>query len=83
MSLLMQPRVLIIGVLRVFFLVTFVSLIFSEAAIAQLGERQTEDLKVPGSIPGLGMLEASPAHGAMAADPCCGNVDVIQTVRRP
>ena len=26
-----------------------------EAAIAQLGERQTEDLKVPGSIPGLGM----------------------------
>ena len=28
----------------------------SEAAIAQLGERQTEDLKVPGSIPGLGIL---------------------------
>ena len=26
----------------------------SEAAIAQLGERQTEDLKVPGSIPRLG-----------------------------
>ena len=26
------------------------------AAIAQLGERQTEDLKVPGSIPGLGMV---------------------------
>ena len=25
-------------------------------AIAQLGERQTEDLKVPGSIPGLGIL---------------------------
>ena len=25
-----------------------------QAAIAQLGERQTEDLKVPGSIPGLG-----------------------------
>ena len=24
------------------------------AAIAQLGERQTEDLQVPGSIPGLG-----------------------------
>ena len=24
------------------------------AAITQLGERQTEDLKVPGSIPGLG-----------------------------
>ena len=24
------------------------------AAIAQLGERQTEDLEVPGSIPGLG-----------------------------
>ena len=27
----------------------------AEAAIAQLGERQTEDLKVPGSIPGLGI----------------------------
>ncbi len=26
-----------------------------EAAIAQLGECQTEDLKVPGSIPGLGI----------------------------
>ena len=26
----------------------------ADAAIAQLGERQTEDLKVPGSIPGLG-----------------------------
>jgi hypothetical protein len=30
-----------------------------EAAIAQLGERQTEDLKVPGSIPGLGICPAS------------------------
>ena len=28
----------------------------SQAAIAQLGERQTEDLEVPGSIPGLGIL---------------------------
>ena len=27
-----------------------------QAAIAQLGERQTEDLKVPGSILGLGMV---------------------------
>ncbi len=27
------------------------------AAIAQLGERQTENLKVPGSIPGLGRKE--------------------------
>ena len=26
------------------------------AAVAQLGERQTEDLKVPGSIPGGGIL---------------------------
>ena len=26
------------------------------AAIAQLGERQTEDLEVPGSIPGLGKI---------------------------
>ena len=29
------------------------------AAIAQLGERQTEDLKVPGSIPGLGTFRKS------------------------
>ena len=27
--------------------------------IAQLGERQTEDLKVPGSIPGHGMMKYS------------------------
>ena len=26
------------------------------AMIAQLGERQTEDLKVPGSIPGVGIF---------------------------
>ena len=32
--------------------------IVSVAAIAQLGERQTEDLKVPGSIPGLGIVLA-------------------------
>ena len=32
---------------------------FAQAAIAQLGERQTEDLKVPGSIPGLGMTNVS------------------------
>ena len=31
----------------------------ARAAIAQLGERQTEDLKVPGSIPGLGILLAN------------------------
>ena len=34
----------------------------TEAAIAQLGERQTEDLKVPGSIPGLGILFFSASH---------------------
>ena len=28
--------------------------VLAAAAIAQLGKRQTEDLKVPGSIPGLG-----------------------------
>ena len=32
---------------------------FALAAIAQLGERQTEDLEVPGSIPGLGILSKS------------------------
>ena len=33
------------------------SKIWPKAAIAQLGERQTEDLKVPGSIPGLGISD--------------------------
>ena len=31
-------------------------LFYSSAALAQLGERQTEDLKVPGSIPGGGIF---------------------------
>ena len=30
-----------------------------QAATAQLGERQTEDLKVPGLIPGLGIFRSS------------------------
>ena len=30
------------------------------ACIAQLGERQTEDLKVPGSIPGVGTFFRTP-----------------------
>ena len=34
---------------------TTVRLFVLLAAIAQLGERQTEDLKVPGLIPGLGI----------------------------
>ena len=29
--------------------------IYTIASLAQLGERQTEDLKVPGSIPGGGI----------------------------
>ena len=32
------------------------SFVQAAVAIAQLGERQTEDLQVPGSIPGLGIL---------------------------
>ena len=36
------------------------------AALAQLGERQTEDLKVPGSIPGGGI--ASMAEWSKALD---------------
>ena len=34
----------------------------TRAAIAQLGERQIEDLKVPGSIPGLGIFESCPVR---------------------
>ena len=30
--------------------------VLQEAEIAQLGERQTEDLPVPGSIPGFGIF---------------------------
>ena len=44
---------------------TFAILNFPEAAIAQLGERQTEDLKVPGSIPGLGTGETARAGARM------------------
>ena len=36
--------------------VSTASAVLHRAAIAQLGEHQTEDLKVPGSIPGLGMV---------------------------
>ena len=39
------------------------------AAIAQLGERQTEDLKVPGSIPGLGIFR----HHHMQMSSRCGS----------
>ena len=38
--------------------VTPMTIWIADAAIAQLGERQTEDLKVPGSIPGLGILSS-------------------------
>ena len=39
---------------------------FTLADIAQLGERQTEDLKVPGSIPGVGiaLVAQSVEHGS-------------------
>ena len=46
------------------------------AAIAQLGERQTEDLKVPGSIPGLGIpcqgwgLSATVCSERQTSAPC-------------
>ena len=41
----------------------------ARAAIAQLGERQTEDLKVPGSIPGLGIF-SFPGFAQNAIAPC-------------
>ena len=56
----------------------------STAAIAQLGERQTEDLKVPGSIPGGGTFAiraapvaewlryAPPKGGIVGASPTRG-----------
>ena len=42
-----------------------------EAAIAQLGERQTEDLKVPGSIPGLGTFFIFGVSGGAAFVVAC------------
>ena len=38
---------------------------FAQAAIAQLGERQTEDLKVSGSIPGLGIGKCQHTRAAV------------------
>ncbi len=47
------------------------------AAIAQLGERQTEDLKVPGSIPGGGIfLFSQPLNNN-------SNVSVAQWITHP
>ena len=48
----------------------------TRAAIAQLGERQTEELKVPGSIPGLGIpcqgwgLSAAVCSERQTSAPC-------------
>ena len=49
-----------------------------EAAIAQLGERQTEDLKVPGSIPGLGILILLCAATATTKK----NIDLTRAAKR-
>ena len=38
------------------------------ADIAQLGERQTEDLKVPGSIPGVGILIFFSPHDQLSRE---------------
>ena len=40
------------------------------AALAQLGERQTEDLKVPGSIPGGGIFSVVSIYGLVGYDVC-------------
>ena len=41
-----------------------------QAALAQLGERQTEDLKVPGSIPGGGIFSVVSIYGLVGYDVC-------------
>ena len=44
--------------------------LYRQAEIAQLGERQTEDLKVPGSNPGLGIDGGRAMWGrTMGVDP--------------
>ena len=50
---------------------------FTTAAIAQLGERQTEDLKVPGSIPGLGIDSFGHSHI------CFSMVNILQLLLHP
>ena len=45
--------------LHFYFFILLRCLLFFLADIAQLGERQTEDLKVPGSIPGVGTCSGS------------------------
>ena len=63
---------------------TFVTLFFQEAAIAQLGERQTEGLKVPGSIPGLGMsliLALGPPGAATHLGEPCSAIMAFDTCR--
>ena len=47
------------------------------AAIAQLGERQTEDLKVPGSIPGLGIDSFGHSHI------CFSILNILQLLLHP
>ena len=49
------------------------------AAIAQLGERQTEDLKVPGSIPGLGKPFAS--RSQCDSEVLLGNTQLVWLAR--
>ena len=54
------------------------------AAIAQLGERQTEDLKVPGSIPGLGIISLHhitlpryQSSGDPKRSPSCDPIEIL------
>ena len=46
------------------------------AGIAQLGERQTEDLKVPGSIPGTGKPNTPAADSLFSSFLCFKNSDL-------
>ena len=50
---------------------------FAQAAIAQLGERQTEDLKVPGSIPDLGTVLQWAAHACRAVATVFDVADIV------
>ena len=52
------------------------------AAIAQLGERQTEDLKVPGSIPGRGGTSQGQLW-CSASLACCAGLNADFAVLRP
>ena len=60
----------ILGVTGITLILVLILATTQQAAIAQLGERQTEDLKVPSSILGLGISIMSDDKRITGSSPC-------------